>query len=248
MPREDAILRGSGDSRSSGVQRGEPDGQADSFLRQKEAQLREKREREKRDREQQNKKTESDKRVDPSPVANKVSSSSDSLLHKDTGSLGRLDQHGSSKKKDNISGSNALQQNVPQDKSHIVQDSSKSKSELTSNQSNKQSSVLQNRTNNNKNVQQQSQIKNDKLPQKDKTVLHTKKLNQHIGKDLSTHIPKFYFPLGQPPSGTSENDAVVQRVREAFGKIENGKASRQQMAEVAKVISDLHSFLNTTNI
>ncbi len=229
MPREDA--------RPSGIQRGEPDGQADSFLRQKEAQLREKREREKRDREQQSKKTEADKRVEPPPLSNKVASSGDSSVHKDAGSLGRLDQHGS-KKKDNIPGSNALQQNVPQDKSQIVQDSSKSKSELTSNQSNKQSSVLQNRTNNNKNVQQQSQIKNDKLPQKDKTVLHTKKLNQHIGKDLSTHIPKFYFPLGQPPSGTSENDAIVQRVREAFGKIDGGKANRQQMAEIAKVTNE----------
>ena len=98
---------------------------------------------------------------------------------------------------------------------------SKSETAQTVEQINKQQQALpgqqQNRTSNfsgNKNVLQQQQQPNKQLPgdkrqllssslssAKDRPVTANRKLpNKHVGRDLSKHIPRFHFPMGQPSS------------------------------------------------
>ncbi len=55
------------------------------------------------------------------------------------------------------------------------------------------------------------------------------------GKELSRHIPPFYFPMGQPPVSASESETILQQIKDAFSGIEGGKANRLQMGVVAKV-------------
>ena len=136
---------------------------------------------------------------------------------------------------------------------------SKSETAQTVEQINKQQQSLpgpqqqqQNRTSNftgNKGLLQQQQQTNKQLPgdkrqllssslssAKDRPATANRKLpNKHVGRDLSKHIPRFYFPMGQPPQSDAENEAILQRIKEAFAAVEGGKASRVQMASVAKV-------------
>ena len=143
---------------------------------------------------------------------------------------------------------------------------SKSETAQTVEQINKQQQSLpgqqqQNRTSNftgNKSLLQQQQQTNKQVPGdkrqllssslssgKDRPVTANRKLpNKHVGRDLSKHIPRFYFPMGQPPQSDSENEAILQRIKEAFAAVEGGKASRVQMASVAKV--NKFSHLTTT--
>ena len=139
---------------------------------------------------------------------------------------------------------------------------SKSETAQTVEQINKQQQSLpgqqqQNRTSNftgNKSLLQQQQQTNKQVPgdkrqllssslssAKDRPVTANRKLpNKHVGRDLSKHIPRFYFPMGQPPQSDAENEAILQRIKEAFAAVEGGKASRVQMASVAKVNKFTH--------
>ena len=141
---------------------------------------------------------------------------------------------------------------------------SKSETAQTLEQVNKQQQSLpgqqqqqQNRTSNfsgNKSLLQQQQQTNKQLPgdkrqllssslssAKDRPVTANRKLpNKHVGGDLSKHIPRFYFPMGQPPQSDAENEAILQGIKEAFAAVEGGKASRVQMASVAKVNKFTH--------
>ncbi len=90
-----------------------------------------------------------------------------------------------------------------------------------------------------KRLQQQQPPIGAVVAAKDKPVVPSKKLvnSRPIGKDLSKHIPQFYFPMGQPAASNIENEATLQRIKDAFAAIEGGKANRVQMAPVAKVTS-----------
>ena len=47
-------------------------------------------------------------------------------------------------------------------------------------------------------------------------------------------IPQFYFPHGRPPS-KEETDATYKGIKEVFGKLEGGRATKANMAGLAKV-------------
>lgn len=48
-------------------------------------------------------------------------------------------------------------------------------------------------------------------------------------------IPLFYFPMGQP-SDLSENEMLLQRVKDEFDKVEEGKITKAQMGLIVKVL------------
>lgn len=72
------------------------------------------------------------------------------------------------------------------------------------------------------------QLKNKK---KDSHGVSNSLSNRHS----SVHIPQFYFPLGQPCG--EDLDAIQQRLREEFSKMEGGKVQRLQMGPILKVIN-----------
>ena len=52
----------------------------------------------------------------------------------------------------------------------------------------------------------------------------------------SVHIPPFHFPRGRPTSDVSQAlDATLQRVKDAFSKLESGKATKATMSSIVKV-------------
>ena len=60
----------------------------------------------------------------------------------------------------------------------------------------------------------------------------------------AVNIPQFYFPLGQPVGESV--DAVQQRIREEFGKIEGNQAQRNQLGPVLHVSNIYAHFIITT--
>ena len=146
---------------------------------------------------------------------------------------------------------------VPQQQQQQYVNKSKSETGQTVQQINKQQQLLPgqkqqqqqlNRTSNlsnNKNLLQQQQQQSKSLlgdkrqapsAGKDRPVSANRKpVSKPGARDLSRHIPQFYFPMGQPPQSNTENETVLQRIKEAFAAIEGGKATRVQMGNVAKV-------------
>lgn len=49
-------------------------------------------------------------------------------------------------------------------------------------------------------------------------------------------IPLFYFPMGQP-SDLDENEMLLQRVKDEFDKVEEGKVTKAQMGLIVKVLA-----------
>ncbi|KAL3848574.1 hypothetical protein ACJMK2_019424 [Sinanodonta woodiana] len=49
----------------------------------------------------------------------------------------------------------------------------------------------------------------------------------------SVNIPKFYFPEGRP-SSVEDVEAALQKVSQAFSRLEGGKATKQNMGDIAK--------------
>lgn len=49
-------------------------------------------------------------------------------------------------------------------------------------------------------------------------------------------VPLFYFPMGQP-SDLGENEMLLQRVKDEFDKVEEGKVTKAQMGLVVKVLA-----------
>ena len=197
---------------SANVPRGEPDGEAESFLRQKEAQLREKRERERLAKEL-------DKRA---------------------------------KEKEQRDKANALNQ-----KSAAEKLPEKTVAEKSNN--NNKVDVKSKPANNNKEIvepvspvsptpkvpakQSQEKIK-PKTPPPVKEKPELKPVEKQPSKAPSSvksqqpkqqlpPVKQFYFPFGKPVQ--EDQDAVLSKITDAFGKIEGGKASKIQMGDVAKV-------------
>ncbi len=162
-------------------QRGEPDGQPETFLRQKEAQLREKRERERQQKEQE--------RHQPSQEQEKIKPEKDKSKEKDK------DKEKDSKLLKSI-------ENKPKKKDTFSQQ--KTESVVTSSKKTPPKSTLKGST------------------------LRTS------SKNVSQQIPQFHYPMGQPNT-TDENDQMLQRVKEAFSKVDGGKVTKAHMSSITKV-------------
>lgn len=60
--------------------------------------------------------------------------------------------------------------------------------------------------------------------------------DQRLIQRASEHIeiPPFYFPNGEPvPS--EENEAIIERLKEVFQTLPDGKASQEEMIKVTRV-------------
>ena len=179
--------------------RGEPDGESNSFLRQKEAQLREKRERERQQKEYEREKEEKklkEKEIEEKRIKEKTHEKGDDIVNKeqpaDTSKLLKSIEN-KAKKKDI---SDAVTKDLPEP--------------VTDSQHNKSGHV--------KSKETTKAVSAPELPV----------------KDSAAHIPTFYFPMGQPGGGDNSS-TVIQKIKDAFSKLESGKADKISIGNIAKV-------------
>ena len=82
--------------------------------------------------------------------------------------------------------------------------------------------------NNNRNEPKENNVKVEAK----KKIDFTDALSSRLSGALS-NIEQFHFPLGKPTANT--NEQMIQKAQQAFNKLENGKAYKNNMATIMKV-------------
>ena len=87
------------------------------------------------------------------------------------------------------------------------------------------------------------------LPSNTTTNQHVQRPNSgNRSSNSSVHIPEFYFPMGRPGPAEDSEAAVLQRLKEEFGKMDSGKVDKTRMGPICKVSESLRRYHVQTQI
>ena len=215
--------------------RGDPDGQPDTFLRQKEAQLREKRAREKDGGETRDSNDGSSISTNSSksPITNINGSSRDNINSSSSAlSLNTNSLVNNTRQSKSPSSSQQQQQSTPQ--IHKL----RSSANTTSNTGSDNNQISHSASPSHSVISPHSSSGSNHQKSPGQFVTGSKS-DSHVAalRNQGDRIPQFYFPSGHSgdgPGGGGIED-TLSKIKDVFTKLEAGKATRQTMGEVAKV-------------
>lgn len=203
------------------IARGEPDGESNTFLRKKEAQLREKREQERLERERQQAEKERERKEKEKEreiaLAKQKEQQAKEQAEKEKRELERTTP--AVEKLENKATVKDIKQEIQKEPEkekplpvvEVVDTTPKPKAAVLS-------PAVVTKPEKPEPVKEKPAVKERRSPP----------------RDLSAKIPQFYFPLGQP-NVASESDSVKQKLKELYSTFESGKAKKENFLAIAKV-------------